>query len=223
MSDPPPFGWTDAEPTESHTCLVPALLDAVRQHPLPVPATILDLGCGNGYVSAVLAREGYQVTGVDVDESGIALGRQAHPGLALTVCSLYDARLPERVGTGFDAVVSLEVIEHLPDSGALFDVSRRLLKPGGLLVLSTPYHGYLKNLALALLNGWDRHLNPGRPGGHVQFFSRKTLTSLAIRFGFKVRAFRGVGRAPGLWKSMLLSMTTEAVPPTAGEGNTHAR
>jgi hypothetical protein len=79
-----------------------------------------------------------------------------------------------------------------------------VLKPGGYLVLSTPYHGYLKNLALSLTGKWDFHHSPLRDGGHIKFWSRKTLTELLETEGFHVTDFIGVGRIPYLWKSMVI-------------------
>jgi 2-polyprenyl-6-hydroxyphenyl methylase/3-demethylubiquinone-9 3-methyltransferase len=73
-------------------------------------------------------------------------------------------------------VISLEVVEHVyaPRSFAatIFD----LLEPGGIAVLSTPYHGYLKNLAIAALNGFDKHVNPLWDYGHIKFWSQRTLS-----------------------------------------------
>lgn len=71
-------------------------------------------------------------------------------------------------------------------------------------MISTPYHGYLKNLALSVFNKWDKHHTPLWHGGHVKFWSRKTLTQLLEANGFKVTEFHGAGRLPWLWKSMIL-------------------
>src|SRR5262245_12175836 len=69
-----------------------------------------DLGCGNGTTANMLFQLGYDVTGIDVSESGIALGRNSFPHLNLHVGSVYDD-LAEAYGQ-FPLVVSLEVIEH---------------------------------------------------------------------------------------------------------------
>jgi hypothetical protein len=79
-----------------------------------------------------------------------------------------------------------------------------MLKTGGHLLVSTPYHGYLKNLVLSLVNGWDRHFGVEWEGGHIKFFSRKTLAKMACGEGFKNPRFVCVGRIPGLWKSMIM-------------------
>ena len=70
-------------------------------------------------------------------------------------------------------------------------------------MLSTPYHGYLKNLALAVVGKWDRHLTALWPGGHVKFFSIATLRTLLLEAGFNDIRFIRVGRLPPLAKSMI--------------------
>ena len=61
------------------------------------------------------------------------------------------------------------------------------------MIISTPYHGYLKNLVLALTNKWDAHLNPFWDGGHIKFWSRKTISRLLSENGFRVIQFIGSG------------------------------
>jgi len=107
-------------------------------------------------------------------------------------------------GTDFDAVVSTEVIEHLAQPALLLRFAAAKLRPGGILVLSTPYHGYLKNLLISLFGRWDFHHGPLWDGGHVKFWSRSTLTQLLLANGFQVLEFRGAGRLPFLWRSMIL-------------------
>ena len=96
------------------------------------------------------------------------------------------------------------VIEQLvrPFSSASF--REATASAGGLLIISTPYHGYLKNFVLALANKWDAHLNPFWDGGHIKFWSCKTLSQLLNETGFSVIRFIGAGRLPFLWKSMIV-------------------
>jgi len=78
------------------------------------------------------------------------------------------------------------------------------LRRKGHLVITTPYHGYMKNLLLSLLNEWDSHHSPLWHGGHIKFWSRTTLTKLLQENGFTVVDFSGVGRISYFWKSMVL-------------------
>ena len=101
-------------------------------------------------------------------------------------------------------VVSTEVIEHLFDPRSLPRFASSVLRPNGHLILSTPYHGYVKNLALSVAGRWDRHFSPLWDGGHIKFWSRATLARLVSEEGFEIVRFVGTGRVPFLWKSMVL-------------------
>lgn len=164
-------------------------------------ARVLDVGCGNGAASAMIAGLGIAVTGVDTSGSGIEIARSAHPGCRFEVASAYED-LAARFGT-FTVVVSLEVIEHLYDprqfARRIFDA----LEPGGVAMLSTPYHGYLKNLALAVSGRLEGHFTALWDGGHIKFFSMATLAQLLTEAGFEAPRFVRVGRIPPLAKSMI--------------------
>lgn len=104
----------------------------------------------------------------------------------------------------YPLVVSLEVIEHCIDPHAFAKTFINLIAPGGIGFLSTPYHGYLKNLALAVTGMMDRHFTVLWPGGHVKFFSMKTLGELLRDVGAREICFMRVGRIPVLAKSMVV-------------------
>ncbi len=192
------YGWKDGEAPCSQRYLAPALISTLQR--LKVHR-VLDLGCGNGALTRVIAEAGFNVLGCDADREGVELAEKA--GGRFIVASVYDD--PADLGTDrFDAVISAEVIEHLFSPRRLLTFSASVLKPHGYLVVTTPYHGYLKNLMLALFNKWDRHADPLWEGGHIKFFSRKTLCRLLEQEGFDIVNFEGLGRFPLLWKSMLL-------------------
>jgi hypothetical protein len=75
---------------------------------------------------------------------------------------------------------------------------------GGELILSTPYNGYLKNILISVFDKWDHHLNPLWDGGHIKYWSRSTLTQLLLEQNFEIINFKGAGRIPYLWKSMVI-------------------
>jgi hypothetical protein len=100
-------------------------------------------------------------------------------------------------------VIRVEVVEHIygPEDYAktLFD----LVEPGGTAIVSTPYHGYLKNLALAVSGHMERHFTALWDHGHIKFWSIPTLTTLLTEVGFRDIRFLRVGRIPALAKSMI--------------------
>ncbi len=103
----------------------------------------------------------------------------------------------------FDLVVSSDVIEHLYRPSDLIEVARSLLHPQGRLLIGTPYHGYLKNLALSLTGKMDSHFPVLSDGGHIKFFSVETLSQLLKGHGFSELEFTYYGRTPWLWKNMI--------------------
>jgi len=111
------------------------------------------------------------------------------------------------VGQPVDCVLALEVIEHLFYPKILFQKSLKLLKPNGRLIISTPYHGYVKNICLSLINGWDLHFGVDWDGGHIKFFSKTSLGRMAQQAGFSNLHYYGVGRVPWVWKSMIMVVT----------------
>jgi len=195
-----PFQWNTTQAGPHIAYALPKILELLPA----APARIFDVGCGNGSMTARLSAAGYSVIGIDSSDGGITLAQQAHPHLEFRLCSAYS--LPE-IGERADAVVASEVIEHLMQPRVFLENLHSILKPGGTLVLTTPYHGYLKNLVLSLTNSWDRHFSVEWEGGHVKFFSEKSLSQMAQKAGFENITFHNAGRFPGLWKSMVLRAT----------------
>lgn len=163
---------------------------------------LLDLGCGNGSFSNFLAKQGFEVTGIEESASGIAQAQHAYPNCHFKQGSIYDLDLTD-LSQAFDIVLSAEVIEHLVFPRELVRVARQCLRPGGTLIITTPYHGYLKNLSLALTGKMDGHFTVLWDGGHIKFFSVDTLKKLVVSEGFTDPQFRFAGRLPYLWKSMI--------------------
>lgn len=199
MADYKDYGWQEGE-TDAHGYLYPALLQLLENDK---GKRILDLGCGNGVISGRLLDEGFDVYGLDASASGIDIANKKHPG-RFFVQNIAEGTLPAALAhLDFDLVISTEVIEHLYAPRDYMRLIKTILqKSAGEVIISTPYHGYLKNLALAVTGSMDGHFTVLWDGGHIKFWSRRTLTALLRESGFEVSKFRGSGRLPYLWKSM---------------------
>jgi len=196
------FRWHDAKLTHAHDYLLPAVMAELQElRPALREQRLFDLGCGNGSVAWALSRAGWDVTGVDPSSEGIGQARAAYPQLKLQLGSAYDD-LASQYGR-FPVVISLEVVEHVyfprKYAATLFD----LVEPGGVAIVSTPYHGYWKNLVLAVSGRMDAHFTALWDHGHIKFWSMKTLAILLREAGFCSIRFRRVGRIPPLAKSMI--------------------
>lgn len=196
------YVYKDAEHTHAHGYILPAVSRLLAELDLPPDRRrVFELGCGNGSTAAFVRGMGFEVVGVDPSVEGIVHAQQAFPDIRLETGDCY-SDLAGRYGR-FPVVLSLEVIEHvfLPREFAqrVYD----LLDEGGVAIISTPFHGYWKNLALALSGKMDAHFTALWDYGHIKFWSERTLTQLLQETGFRSIRFERVGRIGPLAKSMI--------------------
>lgn len=196
------YGWGSSQAPGSCGYVAPKVIELLAM--LPVKR-VLDLGSGNGALCAQMSTRGYSTVGVEYDVDGVHVARTAYPSISFYNFGVQDdpAELLKSESR-FDAVVSTEVVEHLFAPHLLPAYARAVLKSDGHLIISTPYHGYLKNLMLSIFGKWDKHFTVLWHGGHIKFWSKKTLSQLLEAEGFEIVSFHGVGRTPLLWKSMIL-------------------
>jgi SAM-dependent methyltransferase len=142
------------------------------------PGRLLDLGCGSGKFLRDMRELGWDVAGVDPDPKVASYLRHQY-GLDVHQGSLEDAHIAE---ASFDVVTMNNVIEHLPDPIRTLQAVRRVLRPGGKLVVLTPNIDSMASRAF--LSSWV-HWDPPR---HLFLFSNKTLPMAVQRAGFHIRS-----------------------------------
>lgn len=155
--------------------------------------TILDVGCGGGLISEPLTRMGANVTGIDPGALNIAVAR-AHAeaqGLEIDYRTTTVQDLGETGGL-YDAVVCLEVVEHVPDVEAFIAALTRLIRPGGAVILST-INRTIKSYALAIV-GAEYILRWLPVGTHQweRFVTPDELSQALIKAGLSTGAFTGL-------------------------------
>lgn len=160
---------------------------------------ILDLGCGNGRTTQLLKQAGKKVVGLDISLRALSAAKAGCAG-TVYVQGLCDSLLPFRDET-FDAIYCAEVIEHVLDTQALTREAYRVLKPEGILFVTTPYHGLAKNLLIAAL-AFDSHFDPTGP--HIRFFTQKSLCHLLSENGFCVESVVHLGRFWPAWMNLVV-------------------
>jgi 2-polyprenyl-6-hydroxyphenyl methylase/3-demethylubiquinone-9 3-methyltransferase len=154
-------------------------------------ARVLDLGCGDGQVAAQLARQGFRATGTDPSRTALERARAAHPELTFEAPAR-DGSLPFADGS-FDAVVCLNVLQHVSDTQRLMSEARRVLRPRGVIGIAVPYHGRLQS-AWTALTSFERHHDPLEPT--LRFYTRRSLAALLAQFGYGDVVLEAAGALP---------------------------
>ncbi|MDD1778124.1 MAG: class I SAM-dependent methyltransferase [Candidatus Helarchaeota archaeon] len=166
---------------------------------LPKGSAIIDVGCGRGVFVKYLNELGLQTVGIDISFEALRKSRCTGGNCPLVVASLEEV-LPF-ADNSFAAIYCSEVLEHIFSVHRALSELNRILISDGLLILTVPYHGILKNMAIALF-GFEQHYDPHL--SHIRFFTRKSLTQSLIKGGFKIMSWKGVGRWFPFWMSLFV-------------------
>lgn len=158
----------------------------------------LDVGCGGGLVAEPLARMGAEVTAIDSGEPQIEVARAhaAAQGLDIDYRAIEPGALADTCEGRFDIITCFEVVEHVADVPAFLAALRRLTKPGGLLLFSTPNRTAAS--WAVLIAGAERIARIIPPGGHDwnRFLTPAELTEALSAAGFDVRQIDGLTWSP---------------------------
>jgi SAM-dependent methyltransferase len=152
---------------------------------------VVDLGCGAGRFVAALRDAGADPVGLELAEAALTRARRNVPGADLRLVAP-DGTLPLGHGEA-DLVWCSEVLEHVADTIGLLTEVRRVLRPGGRLLLTVPDHGRLKRTLIALAH-FDAHFDP--QGQHLRFYTRRSLTRALRATGFADPRLSSLGGPP---------------------------
>jgi 2-polyprenyl-6-hydroxyphenyl methylase/3-demethylubiquinone-9 3-methyltransferase len=194
------YKWSEAELSSTLKLLLPEIEKNILTK-ISKKSLLLDAGCGTGYLPNWLGRKGFSAYGVDGSRDGIKLAKKNKNKKTKFICSNIE-KLKYKFSNTFDCVFLTEVIEHVFSPRDLLSTIESVTKKNGYVFISTPYHGYFKNLLIALLGKFDEHFTVLWDFGHIKFFSKKTLTKMILENNFEIVHYKAVGRFFLLWKSM---------------------
>lgn len=220
---PPPsvdsiYPYAAAMPPHSSTYVRPVVLSYLAD--VPAGARVLDLGCGTGEFLAAVKDRRWIRTCIDISTTGIAEGRRTHPDITFIEADATGDLTSHIPAGSVDVVVSTETLEHVTLPRLFLKNAYEALKPGGRMVLSVPYNGYLKQLGVAILGRTDAYYNPLWDWGHIKFYSVDTMSTLLWEAGFDNLEYQGAGRVPYLWKSMVFVAQKSRMFSVTGQGAT---
>jgi len=148
---------------------------------------VLDVGCWDGFLSRLLMQRYRHVKGVDVSERAVELALNNGVDAQL-IQPEGDLPFPDEY---FDTVVAGEVIEHVLDTDGFLEELKRVLKPKGTLIITTPNVASLGRRLLLLLGK-----NPllevsldGEAAGHLRYFTKDSLMALLSKHGFVIEEY----------------------------------
>jgi ubiquinone/menaquinone biosynthesis C-methylase UbiE len=163
--------------------------------------TILDYGCGYGEILLKLKKNNPRSTLIGMDVSNVALEISKKKVRQATYYHVRDGiKLPLK-NTSIDYIIALDVIEHVYDTEMLFKEFSRILKPGGNIIISTPYYGLIKNIIIALI-GYDTIYDPLGP--HIRFFTKKSLKKCLENVAIKIYSIKYYGRFYPVYNAMYM-------------------
>ena len=163
----------------------------------------IDVGCGNGALTIKFCKFFNKSLGIDLSEDGIKFAKKyENEKIKFKNESLENLIKNEEK---FDFVTAIEVIEHQYDPMDFIIKLSKITNKNGYIIISTPYHGYFKNLLISLLNLNDKHYTVLWKHGHIKFFSVKTFKKLIFssKAPLEILKIRYSGRFYPLSNSMI--------------------
>jgi 2-polyprenyl-6-hydroxyphenyl methylase / 3-demethylubiquinone-9 3-methyltransferase len=190
--------WDPQGPSKPLLAINPVRLSFVQQQLALGGKRVLDVGCGGGILTESLAQEGANASGIDLSAELLevaklhALGSGLEINYQLVSAESYAEQFPEH----FDAITCMEMLEHVPDPALVLQACARMLKPGGVLVLST-LNRTPKAFALGIVAAeYVLNLVPRGTHRYAQFLKPAEVARELRKAGLSVCAQSGINYSP---------------------------
>lgn len=169
---------------------------------------LLDYGCGNGKILSEIAKINPKSTliGIDVSKNALKKAKKKIPDAKLYLT--HDGKKLSLKPASVDFITALDVVEHIYDTPKIFSEFGRVLRPGGKILITTPYHGLLKNLIICVF-GFEKIFDPTGP--HIRFFTARSLTRCLKDVNLKVLSKGYYGRFFPVSRGMYLIAQKKAL------------
>lgn len=154
---------------------------------------VLDLGCAGGFMAEAVAKRGARVTGIDPAHEAVAAARAHAIGEGLDIA--YDEGSGEALpyaDASFDAVVCVDVLEHVADLDAVLSEIARVLRPGGWFLFDTINRSWLARLVVVLIAERFLRILPRGTHDPAKFVDAAALRAALGGRGFQVETFKGL-------------------------------
>ncbi len=170
--------------------------------PTEANITIVDFGCGAGQIIPKIKKinPSSEYIGLDVSEERIKLNKKKFKNNKFFL--IKDGGVLPFKNNSVDYIISSDSIEHVYDTLFAFSEFARILKPGGKIIITTPYHGIIKNLAIILSGNFDLSFDP--TSYHIRFFTKNSMDKCLKKVGLKPLAYDYFGRFYPLSRGMLV-------------------
>ncbi len=150
-----------------------------------VKGRLLDFGCGDGQFLHMISKYCESSYGVDISEAAIKKATNKYPDVSFTVSE--ESGVIDFPDNFFDTVCAIDILEHILDVESSLEELRRILKPGGKLLIATSELTRIK-MMLIILHSLDKYFYPASP--HIRHFTRRNLADILTKKGFKVLRYK---------------------------------
>lgn len=164
----------------------------------------VDIGGGTGEFADWINKSFQaEVVVLEPSDDGVEIARNRYPSIHVEQIVPYSIWEDQNATDKERIFVSLEVIEHCFSPQEFLTTIFKSMSSGEILILSTPYHGYFKNLIISIFNLWDRHFTVWWENGHIKFFSIKSLSQMLKKTNFEIEEISLYGRFRPLSRGMI--------------------
>lgn len=197
--------WDKNGPFKTLHDINPVRLEYVKKHVNLLGRSVLDIGCGGGLLTEAMAKEGAQVVGLDADAEVINMAQQhafQYRDVIQYICQPVEEHLPLDIGI-YDVITCMEMLEHVKHPLLVIQHARRLLKPGGILFLST-INRTLQAYAGAIIGAeYLLKLLPRQTHDYDKFIKPHELGQFIREVGLEVQSISGISYNPFSRKAAL--------------------